>query len=137
MGGAATPALDMARSSRMGPRDKPEDDGGVWGSAQNKSRPEAALIVVAVEGTLPRRRLLRRGDQALALGALAGQLAGPAHGFRLLAGALLGGLFVMHVPLHFAERAFALHLLLQRLKGLVDVVVADENLNQRNLSCLR
>jgi hypothetical protein len=39
------------------------------------------------------------------------------------------------VPLHFAERAFALHLLFQRLKGLVDVVVADENLNQGYLSC--
>ncbi len=40
----------------------------------------------------------------------------------------------MDVPLHFAERAFALHLLLQRLQGLVDVVVADENLNQGSLS---
>ena len=40
----------------------------------------------------------------------------------------------MHVPLHFAERAFALHLLLQRLERLVDVVVADKNLNQRSLS---
>ena len=83
------------------------------------------------------RRLLGRRDQAFALGALAGQLAGAAHGFRLLAGALLRGLFVVDVPLHFAERAFALHLLLQRLEGLIDVVVADENLNQRNLSCLR
>jgi hypothetical protein len=42
----------------------------------------------------------------------------------------------MDVPLHLAERPFALHLLLERLQGLVDVVVADENLNQRNLSCL-
>ena len=40
----------------------------------------------------------------------------------------------MDVPLHFAERAFALHLLLQRLEGLIDVVVADENLNQGSLS---
>ena len=40
----------------------------------------------------------------------------------------------MHVPLHFAERAFALHLLLQRFQRLVDVVVADKNLNQRSLS---
>ena len=42
----------------------------------------------------------------------------------------------MHVPLHFAERALALHLLLQRLEGLVDVIVADENLNQRDFSYL-
>jgi hypothetical protein len=38
------------------------------------------------------------------------------------------------VPLHFTERAFALHLLLQRLEGLIDVVIADENLNQGSLS---
>ncbi|MDP1600861.1 hypothetical protein [Phenylobacterium sp.] len=40
----------------------------------------------------------------------------------------------MDVPLHFAERTFTLHLLLQRLEGLIDVVVANENLNQRSLS---
>ncbi len=40
----------------------------------------------------------------------------------------------MHVTLHLAERAFALHLLLQGLKRLVDIVVADENLNQGSLS---
>jgi len=30
---------------------------------------------------------------------------------------------------HLAEETFALHLLLQRLEGLVDIVVADENLH--------
>jgi len=34
----------------------------------------------------------------------------------------------MAAKLHFAENALALHLLLERLEGLVDVVVADENL---------
>jgi len=43
----------------------------------------------------------------------------------------------VHVPLHFAERAFALHLLLQGLQGLIDVVVADENLDQGSLSIRR
>jgi len=33
------------------------------------------------------------------------------------------------VPLHLAERAFALHLLLQRFQRLVDVIVANENLD--------
>src|SRR5258707_634506 len=80
---------------------------------------------------LPAGRLLRRCDQAFALGALAGQ----AHGLGLLASPLLGGLLVVDVPLHFAERALTLHLLLERLEGLVDVVVADENLNQSYLSC--
>jgi hypothetical protein len=32
--------------------------------------------------------------------------------------------------LHFAENALALHLLLQRLEGLIDVVVANENLHE-------
>jgi hypothetical protein len=31
--------------------------------------------------------------------------------------------------LHLAEDALALHLFLERLEGLVDVVVADENLH--------
>jgi hypothetical protein len=30
---------------------------------------------------------------------------------------------------HFAEETFALHLLLQRLESLVDIIVADENLH--------
>jgi hypothetical protein len=33
------------------------------------------------------------------------------------------------MPLHFAECAFPLHLLLERLQRLVDIVVAHENLN--------
>ncbi len=36
----------------------------------------------------------------------------------------------MAAKLHFAENALALHLLLERLEGLVDVVVADENLQR-------
>src|SRR5262249_3623230 len=35
----------------------------------------------------------------------------------------------MAARLHLAEDAFALHLLLQHLKGLVDVVVTNENLH--------
>ncbi len=40
----------------------------------------------------------------------------------------------MHVALHFAEAAFTLHLLLQGLERLIDIVVADKNLNQGYLS---
>src|SRR3954466_13799342 len=72
---------------------------------------------------------LRRRQQAFALSALAGQLASAADSFGLLTGALFRRLFVVHVPLHFAEGAFALHLLLQGLEGLVDVIVANENLD--------
>ena len=35
----------------------------------------------------------------------------------------------MPTELHLAEDALALHLLLQRPEGLVDIVVADENLH--------
>ena len=35
----------------------------------------------------------------------------------------------MLAELHLTEKAFALHLLLQRPEGLVDIVVADENLH--------
>jgi hypothetical protein len=35
----------------------------------------------------------------------------------------------MAAELHLAENALALHLFLQRLKGLVDIVVTDENLH--------
>ena len=40
----------------------------------------------------------------------------------------------MSAQLHLAENALALHLLLQRLEGLVDVVVPDENLHAAYLS---
>ncbi len=40
----------------------------------------------------------------------------------------------MIATLHFAESAFPLHLLLERFQRLIDVVVADENLNQVKLS---
>src|SRR5208283_5536121 len=67
--------------------------------------------------------------QAFALHLLAGQLAGAANGFGLFAGALFGGLFIMAAQLHFAENALTLHLLLERLEGLIDIVVANENLH--------
>jgi len=35
----------------------------------------------------------------------------------------------MTAKLHLAEDALALHLLLERLEGLVDIVIADENLH--------
>jgi hypothetical protein len=35
----------------------------------------------------------------------------------------------MAAKLHLAENALALHLLLQRLESLVDIVVTDENLH--------
>lgn len=63
-----------------------------------------------------------------ALGALAGEFAGAAHGFGALAGFLLGRLLEVLTGLHFPEQAFALHLLLQRAQGLLDIVIADDDL---------
>src|SRR5690606_22451630 len=76
-----------------------------------------------------RSRLRLGREQALALRALAGELAGAADGFRPFTRLLFGGLFVMTAKLHLAENALSLHLLLQRLEGLVDIVIADENLH--------
>src|SRR5437870_2367898 len=69
------------------------------------------------------------GDQAFALRPLARELAGTADRLRPFARLLLRGFFVMAAKLHLAEDALALHLLLERLEGLVDVIVPDENLH--------
>jgi hypothetical protein len=69
------------------------------------------------------------GQKTFALRALARELARTADGLRFLAGALLGGFFVVTAQLHFAEDALALHFLLERLEGLIDIVVANENLH--------
>jgi hypothetical protein len=79
-------------------------------------------------------RLARLGhglrQQAFALGALSGQLARPAHRLGALARTLFGRLFVVISALHFAESPFPLHFLFERLQRLIDVVIANENLNQ-------
>jgi hypothetical protein len=52
-----------------------------------------------------------------------------AHRFGLLPRLALGGLLVIAAHLHFPEDSLALHLLLQRAQGLIDVVVTDEHLH--------
>ena len=49
--------------------------------------------------------------------------------FRAHANLLFRRLFVSAPQFHFAENTFALHLLLERAQGLVDVVVADGDRN--------
>src|SRR5689334_10133721 len=61
------------------------------------------------------------GLVALAFHALALQLAEAAHSFGALACLLLRWLLEMPAELHLAEYALALHLLLERPEGLVDV----------------
>src|SRR4051794_27257840 len=89
----------------------------------------AAGATTVATGTSAEHRLGLHRQQAFALQLLAGQLARAAHGFGLFTGLLLGGLFVVSAELHLAENSLALHLLLQRLEGLIDIVIADENLH--------
>ena len=135
---------------KMAARKGPRRDKKPAGSALTRAAAEpAATTTAAPEATAARTRAARTtrpagpsagpahhglrlaGEQALALRALAGELARPADRFRLLTRLLFGGFFIMAAKLHFAENSLALHLLLERLEGLVDVVVADENLQAK------
>ena len=91
--------------------------------------PAAFAKLYAAIALLPRLRRRTR-QQAFALRALARQLAGAAHGFGAFTRTLFRRLLVVVTALHFAESAFPLHLLFERLQRLVDVVIADENLYQ-------
>src|SRR5215207_1606933 len=95
---------------------------GARSAAGRHSRP----TLVAAEPRLG----LRSGDQAFPDGCLAGLLARPAHRFRFLADFALGGLLVGAALLHLPEDAFPLHLLFQHPERLIDVVVANEDLQR-------
>jgi hypothetical protein len=67
--------------------------------------------------------------EAFALNPLALHFTGAADSFGGFARAALGRLFVVPAEFHFAEHAFALKFLFERLQRLVDVIVANENLH--------
>ena len=71
------------------------------------------------------------------LQALAFQLACPANRLGLFSGPLLGWFFVGTTALHFAPQALALHFLLQRFQGLLDVVIADTYIQNDSLKVNR
>src|SRR5262249_24735811 len=103
------------------------DDRSARGAATG---PESAARAAGARPTgAARHRLRLPGQEAFALGALARQLAGPADCLRPFPCLFLRWLFVVAAKFHLAEDALALHLFLERLEGLVDVVVADENLH--------
>src|SRR5690606_1488968 len=86
---------------------------------------------------LPRAfALTLAGQQSLALSALPRQLARAPNRLRLLAGLSLGGLLVIVPEFHLPEDTLSLHLLFQRLEGLIDVVVANEHLHAVSTSSL-
>lgn len=75
-----------------------------------------------------------RLDEALTLGALPSKFASAAHSFSLLASFLFRWLLEISPRFHFTEQAFALHLLLKGAQGLFDIIVANGNLNNGQLS---
>lgn len=78
------------------------------------------------------RRLLSFGgsDKSFALGLLARELAGSPDRFSLFTVRSFGRFLVKSSALHLAKNAFALHFLLEYPQSLVDVVVADEDLQE-------
>src|SRR5579875_94540 len=67
--------------------------------------------------------------QPFALHLLARELARAADRFRSFPCLPFRGFFVMAAQLHLAENALALHLLLERLQGLVNIVVTNKDLH--------
>src|SRR5690606_31270422 len=65
----------------------------------------------------------------VALHPLALHLAGAADSSGALTRTLFAGLFVVTAQLHFAIHALTLQLLLERAKGLVDIIVANDDLH--------
>ena len=70
-------------------------------------------------------------SETFALDALAIKLAGTANGFSLFACTALGRLFVRTAQFHFTEDTLALHLLLERFQGLIDIVITYGDLHGR------
>src|SRR6185437_6119442 len=104
------------------------------GSAETAGTASTAIAAVTATATGARTagagndaRLHRQ--QALALHLLARELAGAADCLRAFTSLFFRWFFVMAAKLHLAEDALALHLFLERLEGLIDVVVANENLH--------
>ncbi|POF31064.1 hypothetical protein CLV41_105244 [Roseibium marinum] len=67
--------------------------------------------------------------QTFTLRPLASQLARAANCFSLFTRLLFRRFFEMTAKFHFTEDAFALHLFLERLQRLIDIVVANQNLH--------
>src|ERR1700674_5833398 len=78
----------------------------------------------------------RSRDQPFALRFLAGGLAGPADRFAFLPCRLFRWFLVKSSTLHLTEDAISLHLLFEDPQSLIDVVIADEYLQEPFHSCV-
>ena len=117
----------------------PQVRGGLPRSDQAGNAPRVSGLIQDPEFELAGsktsgKRILGFRQKPFTLGALASQFARTANGFSLLTRLALGRLLEMVAALHLAEEPFALHLLFQRLQRLIDVVIADHDLNYLKLS---
>jgi hypothetical protein len=96
------------------------------GTTAAASTATRAALAAGTTGTANHNWLA--GQKAFTLQFLARKLAGAAHGLGLFAGSLFRWLFEMIPELHLTEHTLALHLFLEGFKRLIDVVVANENL---------
>lgn len=67
-------------------------------------------------------------DDAFALGAFTSQFACAANSFSFFASFLLRRLLKVVTGFHFPEKAFALHFLFQGPKGLINIIIAHNDL---------
>src|SRR5262249_27660771 len=84
-----------------------------------------SCTALAIGGRLPHRSC----DQTVSNGLLALELALSADGFRFLSRSPVRGFLIEAPAAHLSEYAFALHLLLQDAKRLLDVIVSNEYLH--------
>jgi hypothetical protein len=105
-------------------------EAGITANAKSRCFASARSRQYGLRRSLKSAALAARGQQAFALSALAGQLACATNGFSLFASSLLGRLLVVIAEFHLTENALALHLLLERLESLFDVVITYENLHE-------
>jgi hypothetical protein len=86
----------------------------------------------ATSGRFAGRDLLstRSSNKSLALGLLASELASPTDRVSLSPVGFFGRLFIKPPALHLAKNTFPLHLLLEHPKSLVDIVVANDYLQE-------
>lgn len=134
--------VDEDEQARLADEAEMQREHAAWGAAHlhcrnyrrgGHDRPLRAGIHAAARPVLgPGGDRLR--EEAFALGAFAGQFPRPADGLGLPAGLGLGRLLVSGAGLHFPEDALALHLLLEGLQRLIDVVVPDHDYYDLKLS---
>lgn len=79
-------------------------------------------------------KLTAARQKPFALHFLAGQFTGAADSFGFFPSALLRWLFIMRAQLHFTENTFPLHFLLKCPEGLINIVVANDDLHLFSVS---